>query len=144
MTSVFAVLRTSRQAWEATDSDQTRLEAAHGLARHLVRQLRQADSVVEISNADDANGKLTAQTTTGATLHWLRSGGQVLFGQGAASELFAQNITELKFTGYQADGVTPTTTPAEIRLVKLTVAVTLERQVGALQTVESWAWLRTW
>jgi hypothetical protein len=82
----------------------------------------------------------------GTTSIWSRNAAasEVLYGTAAADQLLAEQISELTFTGYQADGVTATITPTEIRSVKCQVRVDLPRETGGSRTISSWVWLRSW
>ena len=144
LTSVFVVLRTSQDAWEGIDSDQTRLESAHATLRHIVRQVRQGDSVLSISAAGDNSGSLSVLMPNGSTYVWDHSGSQVLFGVGTATDLLGEDIAELNFVGYEADASTATTTVGDIQSVLATVQVNLNRTSGSQQTIQSWIWIRTW
>src|SRR3954454_19195444 len=70
MVAVGGVLRTSRQAWEAHEGDYTRLQALHSTVRHLVRYVRQAAAVAEISPASDLSGRLGLKLIDGSVVVW--------------------------------------------------------------------------
>lgn len=146
VTSVAMLLRGVHVAWEAEEGDLRRLEAAHATLRHIVRQARQAQSVAAITAAGNTAGSLSLSMPSGAVFVWARDSAtnQVKFGTGAADQLLAEEITQLSFTGYQADGVTATTTLGDIRAVKCQIGVELPRETGGSRTVTCWAWLRAW
>ena len=144
VTSVSVLLRSSQNTWQAYDSDHSRLEAAQATLRHVTRQLRQAEQILAISGPGDQFGAISARMADGSTYVWARNGNQVDFGVGAASGLLADQITGLSFVGYQADGTTTTTVPAEIQSVKCKVKVDLPLDVGGTRTVSGWIWLRAW
>jgi prepilin-type N-terminal cleavage/methylation domain-containing protein len=146
MVAVGGVLRTSRQAWEAHESDYTRLDALHSTVRHIVRYVRQADAVSEISLASDTSGRLGLVLVDGSTVVWDHdsSTSKVNYGVTTPTNLLADNITTLKFTGYKADGVTTTTTPGLVQNILIEASVTLSRESGATKTISSWAWIRSW
>lgn len=144
MTTVAIVMRTSRQAWEAHESDYTRLESLHATVRHIVRQVRQAKAVNQISASNDNSGSLTVQLQDGSVIAWDHSGGVVNCGINVADQLLATNISTLRFVGYKADGATPTTVPADIQNVFIEATTTLPRDVNATKTINSWVWLRSW
>src|SRR5205085_2339195 len=100
MVAVGGVLRTSRQAWEAHEADYTRLEALHATVRHIVRNVRQADVVTEVSAASDTSGRLGIQRTDGSIVVWDHDAAtsKVNFGVTTPTSLLADNITTLKFT----------------------------------------------
>jgi type II secretory pathway pseudopilin PulG len=145
--AVSTVLRGSLAAWEGHESDQTRTDSAHATMRHLVRQIRQSQSVSTISAATDNSGSLSVLMPSGETHAWDHNSAadEVLFDtDGSADQLLAEHITALKFVAYQADMTTATTTPDEIRAIRCTVTTQLDHEVGGTVTLNSWVWLRSW
>jgi len=144
--TVAVLLRGSHAAWNAQDEDLTRLRSAHATVRHIVRHVRQATAVAAISNPSNTAGSLSITTASGDTYVWARNGNtdEVQFGIGTADQLLAEDITELTFTGYQADATTTTTEPSQIQSVRCTARVTLPHDVGGERTVSAWVWMRTW
>ena len=146
VTSVAVLLRGANQAWQAVDADHARLNAAAATLRHIVRNVRQAGSVVAISPAADVSGSLSLAMPSGQTVVWDHNAAtqMVNYGPTSATSLLAEGITELIFTGYRADGVTVTAVPAEVQLVRCQVKVQLPRETGGERTLSSFAWLRCW
>ncbi|MBM3999568.1 MAG: hypothetical protein FJ297_08540 [Planctomycetes bacterium] len=146
LTTVSVVMRTGRGAWEAHESDFTRLEAAHATVRHIVRSARQAESIVAVTSQGNPAGSLSVQMPDGQTLVWSRNGADnsVLFGAGAADQLLADGITQLTFQGYRADGLTATNTVSQIQCLLVTASVNLARDGSPSRTVRSWVTIRTW
>jgi type II secretory pathway pseudopilin PulG len=146
MVAVGGVLRTSRQAWEAHEADYTRLEALHATVRHIVRKVRQADSVTEVSAASDTSGRLGLKLVDGSTVVWDHDSltSKVNYGVTTPTSLLADNITTLKFTAYKADGVTATTTANDVQNLLIEASVSLPRESGGTKTVSSWTWIRSW
>jgi type II secretory pathway component PulJ len=146
MLSVGVVLRGGRQAWEAHSGDFVQLNALHATVRHIVRQVRQASSVSEITAASNTAGRMGLNMSDGSVVVWSRDSttNKVNYGVTTPSSLLAENISSLKFTGYKADGVTTTTTPSDIQLLLIEASTTLSRETNATKTVQSWAWLRSW
>jgi prepilin-type N-terminal cleavage/methylation domain-containing protein len=144
VTAAASLLRTSQTVWQAHDGDAAKLEAAHASARHIVRQLRQCTAVSAITPAAQTDGSISAINGSGQTLVWSRVGGEVRYGVSSATNVLADGISQLKFTGYKADGTTTTTTVGEIQCVLVTVVVTLDRDVNASKTITSRVWLRAW
>ena len=146
LTAVTLVLRTARQAWEAHEGDYTRLEGLHATLRHMVRQVRQADSVAAISAANDNSGALTLVMPDGSTIAWDHDAltNTVKYGVTTADQLLASNITGMTIVGYKPDGVTATVVPSEIQSLKISVSVLLPRETNAARTYSSWAWVRSW
>ena len=146
VTSVAMLLRGANQAWQAVDADHARLDAAGATLRHIVRSIRQASSVVAISPAADTSGSLSLLMPGGQSVVWDHDGAtqNVNYGPTSATSLLAENITELSFTGYRADGVTVSVVPAEVQLVRCQVKVQLPRANGGDRTVSCMAWIRSW
>ena len=145
MTSVIALVRTSHTAWEAHEQDFERLENAYATLRHIVRRVRQAESVVMISAPSNIAGQLTLLMPTGESQTWQRKADNIVyFGVGATSDRLATFINELRFTGYKADGVTQTTNVNEIQLVECRAKTVLQHGAGEDRIVRCRAWLRTW
>lgn len=144
LAAVAMMLRTSHDAWRATEADQTAVQQAHATVRHLMRNLRQAQSVTAITPEATTSGSLSVLMPSGATFVWAHVSPEVRFGPTTATNLLATNINELRFVGYRGDGVTKTTVPAEIRGVQCIVTVTLPRSPAVQRTVTGWAWVRAW
>jgi len=146
LVAVGVVLRTGRQAWEAHEADYTRLEALHATVRHIVRHVRQADAVTEITAGSDASGRIGLQMSDGTIYVWDHDSltNRVNHGVTIPGQLLATNITSLRFTGYLADGVTTTTTPALVQSILIEAGTQLPRETGGAKTVTSWAWIRSW
>ena len=146
LTSLSVLVRGSYQAWREHESDLVRIESAHGTLRHILRQLRQAQSISAITAKTNSAGSLSVLMPDGSTYVWARNAGtnDVNFGVGSASNLLSEGIQELRFTGYQADGVTETTDPAEIHAVYTEAVVNLERDSSPSRTVSCWGWIRSW
>ena len=145
LTAICVILRTGRQVWEAHEAEFTLVEAAQATLRHVVRRVRQADRVTAISAAADDSGNLALSMPDGTAMVWDHDGGtnSVNYGLATPNSLLASDITALRFQGFRADGVTPTTVPEEVRSLRIEVAVPLP--VGAGSGVfSSWAWLRSW
>jgi prepilin-type N-terminal cleavage/methylation domain-containing protein len=146
MVAVGVVLRSGRQAWEAHEADYTRLEALHATVRHIVRSARQADVVMELSAPSDNSGRLGLRLIDGSTVVWDHDAvtNNVNYGVTTPSNLLANNITTLKFTGYKADGITTTTTTSDVQSLLIEASTTLPRESGGTKTMTSWVWMRAW
>ncbi len=145
MASSMIVVRSSYAAWQAHEGDLVKAEAAQAVLRHVVRGIRQAGSVVSISAASDTTGRLEMLDASSNSIYWEHTGtaeGVVVYSDSGAR--LASGIDELSFVGYEADGVTATTTPAEIQLIRCTVRVTLPRGAGQSRTVSCYGWIRSW
>jgi len=146
VSSVTILMRTGRDAWQANSDDQARLEAAHATVRHVVRRVRQATSVIAISSASDTSGTISVLMETGEIYVWNHDSGsdEVHFGVTSASSLLGENVTQLKFTGYEADATTASTTVSDIQAIKIEAQISLPRETSGTKTITSWAWIRTW
>lgn len=143
ITAVAALLRTTANTWDAYDSDHSRIEAAHGLARHFIRSFRQVSRVTSITTATDTNGMLVVTTSSGGSLAWFYTAEQAYYRVDGVDHLLADNVRELSFQGFKADGVTATENPDEIRAVRISVTIQLDREVDNERTVRCTGWLRT-
>ena len=142
--AISLLMRSSVATWDAIESDQTRLDEAHGVVRHFIRSFRQANSVLSITAANDVNGIISLKNVDGKTCTWRRSGTDILYSiDTQTNNTLASNVTELSFVGLMADGVTPTVVPAQIRSVRITVRVSLNRASNAERVIRCVAWLRT-
>ena len=144
VTAAAVSVRTCQGVWQDYGGDAAKLDAAHATAMHLVRHLRQCVSVTSISIPSQNSGSVSAADGDGNTHTWATSSGNVSYGLDPASDVLSDGITALNFTGYEVDGTTTTTTPADIRSVEFVVTVTLDRPVNPTKTIRSRVWLRAW
>jgi prepilin-type N-terminal cleavage/methylation domain-containing protein len=144
VTAAASLLRTSQSVWAAHDGDAAKLDAAHATALHIVRQLRQCTSISAITPAAQTDGSISAVNGSGQTIVWSRVGSQVRYGVTTATNVLSDGISQLRFTGFMADGTTTTTTVGDIQSVLVTVVVTLDRDTNATKTISSRVWLRAW
>ncbi len=144
VTSATVVLRTAQTAWTGHSADHAKLDAAYATLRHITRGVRQADIVTAISSAADNSGSLGVVSPTGQALVWDHSGTNVNYGVNAPTSLLASDVSELTFIGYKADGVTTTTTPADVQSVLCTVKVNLDRTHEPQRVIGTRVWLRAW
>lgn len=144
VTSAVMVLRSSQTAWTMHASDQARLDAAYATLRHITRGVRQAEGVLAISDPSDLSGSLSVMLASGQIVVWEHSGTNVNYGVNAADSLLAAGISEFSLVGYEADGVTATTDPADVQSIVCTVTVPLERSAAPTRTLSTRIWLRAW
>lgn len=149
-TSISVVMRTCRTVWETNDNEYGTLRQAHAVTTHFVRQARECVRVNSISTSGDS---ISLSLRDGGTLTWRWAATEpsglsncvlVRFSNQASESPVAANISNLLFTGYEADGVTTTKTPEDIRLIKIAVTVAIPTQVGGSGVVVSNVWVRTW
>ncbi len=146
MTSISVVVRAGRQSWQAHEADYTRIEAAHSVARHIVRKIRAAEAVTTITAPTDNSGRLGVQMPNGDNVVWDHDSGTNLVNYGVTTpnSLLAADVTGLRFTGLRANGTTPATVAADVQCVQVEVTVQLPREVNGQRIVTSWAWVRSW
>jgi hypothetical protein len=143
--SVVVVMRSGYAVWNAQEADIDILENGYGVLRHFVTETRQATAVTAITTSNNTQGSVSFTTSTGATRTWARNASSdVYFNNGTSNQLLAKNINALTFTGYKADGVTTTTTAAEIQVVECQVQITLPRGAGVTRKLTTRAWIRSW
>ena len=144
--SVSVVIRSGRASWTAHEADYTRVEAAHSVLRHIVRKIRAADVVTEVTVATNNSGRLGLRMPNGDIVIWAHNSGGSLVNYGVASpdSLLAPNITGLRFRGLRADGVTAAATAAEVQCLQVEVTIQLPRETNGQRIVTSCAWVRSW
>lgn len=148
MTATSSVLRTSRQVWEAHEADLTRLQSAHAVVRHIVREAREAREVVSVDADQPAGAALTVRLPDGDELSWRHDSrsNQVLFRQtsvSATSQVVADQIDSLEFRPVLIDGSDFQPDRAD-RIQELTVlaGVTLPRESATPRRAVASVWLR--
>ena len=146
MTTISVVMRTTRLGWEAHEADYLRIEAAHATLRHIVREIRHADAVTEISARTDTSGRLGLLLPNGDTRIWDHDAGTdiVSCGIGAPDNILAVDITGLTFVGFRADAATFANNADEVQCLRIDLDFQLPRETGGARTVSSWAWVRSW
>lgn len=142
-TAAAVVLRGGQLAWLAHEDDLARVASAQAVTRHVVRQVRQAQAVVDISPPLSTSGTLSLLMPDGQTFVWEHQVGSqsVLFGSGTADQLLADQIVQFTLIGYERDATTPTTVVGDIRVVE--VRATILRSTG-LETFRARGWIRSW
>lgn len=146
-TASMSLVRTSYTAWNRHDDDLSQRREALALQRHLSRHIRQATSVMEMSNSSDVSGNISLLMSTGDIYVWDHNATtkQVLFGVGSATSVLAQGIEELSFTGFGADGTSEVTDVGLIHAITPTLEYNLERPAGTVSyTTSCQSWIRSW
>ncbi len=145
--SCMVIVRTSYTAWGRHEKDHSQRQASLAVLKHIVRQTRQAKSVMAISSASDISGSLSLLGTNGDILVWEHDAGskEVLFGVGTATHVLATGIEELNFIGYRANGTTQTIDVGLIHSVRCSTQVNIARpsSTDSIKT-SCQAWLRAW
>ncbi len=147
MTSLTLVLRTARTSWETNDSDFAAIHHAHTVVRHFVRQAREATQLTALSTKS-----VQLKFRDGSTQTWAHQASGngytnvVLVNYSNSSQVvpLAYGIPNLSFRGFKADGVTPTTTVDDMRVVEVTATVLIPGKANAPQSVSSKVWIRSW
>jgi type II secretory pathway pseudopilin PulG len=137
------VVRTSWQAWDIQDHRSDTLQHLSGALAHVTRQLRTCRNVVEVSDPSNASGYLAIMLPDDSVVKWAHDNANqvVRYGGDPPTELLATGIDSLKFECFEIDGVTPTTVPADIRMIRTTASVTIPVQ-GTPFALSSTVWIR--
>lgn len=143
MASSMVVLRSSYATWRLHEDELDRASAAQAVLRRIVRGVRQS-AVVEAITAESApNGSLALERTDGQIETFTHAGSSVTYQlDSGPTHIVSDTVTHLTFTGFEADGVTVTTQPADVHSIRCVVTTTLPS--GATRTASSYAWLRAW
>ena len=144
--SVVVVMRSGYAVWNAQEADIDVLENGYGVLRHFVTPNAAGDGRHrDFRLRQHARAACRSPLSTGATRTWTRNASSdVYFNNGTSNQLLAKSINSLTFTGYKADGVTATTTVADIQVVQCQVQITLPRGAGVTRTLTTRAWIRSW
>ncbi len=144
LTAVSVLLRTSYAAWSDHEEDLSRVRSGHAALWHIVRHVRQGESVATLPTDTPASTSLSVTMPSGSTYAWGYDSvnDEVLFGTTTADQLLAENITSLSFTGYEADATTVTTVAADVHVLRTTIEYALP--TGATESVSCIAWLRSY
>lgn len=147
-TSLGLVLRTSRTAWESGDSHYAAQQHAQSVVMHFVRQARETRGVLSISSS-----RIQLEQRDGGTMEWslqpVGPTGQpgtimVNYSSPAQEIPLAYGVSNLSFSGFEADGVTPSSQVNKIRLVEVRATINVVGSAVAQQTFSSRVWIRAW
>ncbi len=136
-------VRITWQAWEIQDKRSDKFQYLGGVLAHITRHLRMARNIVEVSAATDTLGYLAITLPDDSVVKWDHPVGQKVY-YGTAdppTELLAKHIKELTFECFELDGVTPTTVPADIRMIRTTASITITVQATSF-SLSSTVWIR--
>ncbi|MEO1497192.1 MAG: prepilin-type N-terminal cleavage/methylation domain-containing protein [Planctomycetota bacterium] len=143
MTASMVVLRSNYAVWTVHETELDRAGAANAVLRRIVRGVRQSVSVVAITPASQSSGALTLEQADGTTESWTHASGAVTYRVNSdAEQTLSDAITSLVLEGYEADGTTLTTVPADVHSIRCTVTTTAP--TGGARSASSYAWLRAW
>jgi|GEM_PF-2863278 len=134
-------VRTTWQAWDIQAGRSDTLQHLSGTLTHITRHLRSARTVVEVSGSTDDSGYLAITLPDDSVVKWSHDdgSGRVYYGIDPPTSLLALDIDTLKFECFEIDGVTPTTTTADIRMIRITSSVTV---TGQSVTLSATVWIR--
>lgn len=147
-TSLGLVLRTSRTAWESGDSHYAAQQHAQSVVLHFVRQARETRGVASIGSS-----RIQLELRDGGTMEWSlqpvgptgHSGTIMVKYSSPAQEIpLAYGVSNLSFSGFEADGATPTSQVTKIRLVEVRATINVADSSIAQQTFSSRVWIRAW
>lgn len=147
-TSLGLVLRTSRTAWESGDSHYVAQQHAQSVVLHFVRQARETRGVASIGSS-----RIQLELRDGSTMEWsLQSVGptgqpgtiMVKYSSPAQEIPLAYGVSNLSFSGFEADGVTPSSQASKIQLVEVRATINVAGSSVAQQTFSSRVWIRAW
>ncbi|PQO42507.1 hypothetical protein C5Y93_29730 [Blastopirellula marina] len=142
VTAVSVLLRVNYDTWLDYRSDSLRNDAAVGVLRHIVREVRQCEEVTLISGPGVPLGTLAVRMPNGNVVVWEHIGINVHYGISAADQLLGDGITGLRFVGYERDGITPATLPQDVQCVQVTVDFSLPSRATSSRTLTSKVWIR--
>ena len=138
-------VRMSWQAWDIQDQRADMLQHLGGVLTHITRLARSARGIVSVSGPTDTSGNLEITLPDDSVVKWYHDSvsGVVRYEIDGAGpgELLATGIDSLKFDCFQLDGVTPTTIVADIRMIRVTTAVTIPVQ-GTSFPLSTTIWIR--
>ncbi len=138
-------VRLAWQAWNVQDGRSDMLQHLGGTLTHITRYLRMSRNIVSVSGPTDTTGNLEVTLPDGRVAKWYRDAVESVvrweIDGNAPGDLLATGIDALKFECFQIDGVTPTTVPADIRMIRTTVTVTIPVQATPL-SLSSTVWIR--
>ena len=147
MTSLSIVMRTARQSWEMNDNESASLHQMHAVTRHFVRTAREARSVTAINSnsiALEMRDGSTNQWTWKSTADGLSNTVTVTSSTDNVESILAHDIQSIRFTGYDADGVSVTTNPQDTHVIAIRTTVELADVASPNHHVESKVWIRSW
>ncbi|MFQ5805347.1 MAG: hypothetical protein ACE5I3_02725 [Phycisphaerae bacterium] len=139
------IVRTSWQAWDVQDRRSDMLQHLGGTLAHVTRHLRMCRNVLYVSGPTDTSGNLEITLPDDSVVKWYHDNVDRVvryeINGTAPTHLLATGIDSLKFECFKIDGVTPTTVPADVRMIRTTASVTVPVQ-GTPFTLSSTVWIR--
>lgn len=148
MAAVSVVMRTSRESWQAHETDNVRVRTAHATVRHIVRETREATEIVSVTQGTTTNSRLTVRLADGDTLTWQHDALQkrILFTQTSVSNqpsVIAENIETLEFRPGRVDGgVFQASLMDRTQEMTIVVGVVLPRETAVVRRAVGTVWLR--
>lgn len=148
MTAVTVVLRTGREAWQTHEADHVRTRTAHASVRHIVRAVREASEIVNITTGVTANSRLTVRLSDGDTLTWQHdsAGKTISLTQTSISNtptVIAEDIESLEFLPFRVDGgLFSSSMMHRAQELEIRVGVVLPRETPVIRRAIGRVWLR--
>ncbi len=148
MTAATVVLRTSREAWDAHEADHVRLRTAHAAVRHIVRAVREAGEIVNITTGATTNTRLTVILSDGDTLTWQHDSSRktISLTQTSVSNtptVIAEGVETLEFVPFRVDGGRfQSSMMHRAQEIEVAVGVLLPRETPVVRRAASRVWLR--
>lgn len=143
MVAIYPYLRVTHRAWKTTDRRQEVIQNARVGMEKMIRLLREATGFTSVTAATDADGRIIFSllddddNTVTVEFKKYNDGTNDMLGYvtGSTTYALAGPIESLKFTCYEEDGTTTTTTAANIKSVKIDLVTSdSEGEVGS-QTI---------
>ena len=145
--SLHVALRGVRTAAVELSGETNALRRADAALRFVVRRCREARAVTAVDAAAPEFTLTLADGRTGRFFLPAGYGGRVLNfavpGAGG-NRTVSDGLSSFAPAFYLADAVTPTTDPALVRVIEITLAVDLPRDHAPGRTVSSRVWVRRW
>ena len=148
MTAVTVVLRTSRQAWESHEVDHVRIRTAHASVRHIVRAVREASEIVNITPGIATNSRLTVKLSDGDTLTWQHDAAKKTISLTQASvssvpSVIAEDVETLEFRPFRVDGGSfQSSMIHRAQEIEISVGVVLPHETHVIRRAAGRVWLR--
>lgn len=145
--SSVVVVRTAHKAWQRHGDDQQVRSQVVAALQHMMRRIRQAAKITDVSDPTDPSGELSVQNPDGTSASWSHNPttDSVEFVANGAADVLATRVAAMTLTGLRVDGAQTTSQSELVHGVRCTLAYETDRPAGpALETVSCQAWIRSW
>jgi len=141
MAAVYPYIRSSHIGWQSVDRRSEVIQNARIGMNKMITALRESTGFVSVTSMISANGQIVFLDKTGAQLEFKKydDGTHDMLGYvvGATTYPLAGPITSLKFTCYEENGTTTTTTVNNIKSVEIELICSDQEGVVDDQVVTS-------